>query len=42
MQYEENHYNNAPAQTALLIQEILTKHSIPVLSQPPYLPDPSL
>jgi hypothetical protein len=32
------HHNNAPAHTALSIQEFLTKKKIPVVSHPPYSP----
>ena len=35
-------YNNAPAHTALSIQEILAKKNIPVLPHPPYSPDLAL
>jgi hypothetical protein len=35
-------HDSAPANTALSIQEFLVKHSIHVLSQPPYLSDLSL
>jgi transposase len=33
------HHNNAPAHTALSIQEFLAKKKIPVVPHPPYSPD---
>ena len=33
------HHDNAPAHTALSIQEFLEKKNIPVLPHPPYSPD---
>jgi histone-lysine N-methyltransferase SETMAR len=33
------HHDNAPALSAHVVQQFLAKHVIPVVSQPPYLPD---
>ena len=33
------HHDNAPAHSALIVQEFLARNSISVLEYPPYLPD---
>jgi histone-lysine N-methyltransferase SETMAR len=33
------HHDNAPCHAALSVREFLAKHSIPVVSHPPYSPD---
>ena len=33
------HHNNAPAQTALSVQQFLAKNNMTVISHPPYSPD---
>jgi transposase len=33
------HHDNVPAHTGLSIRQLLTKHSIPIVPQPPYSPD---
>jgi hypothetical protein len=36
------HHNNAPSHASLVVQQFLTEKSIPVITQPPYSPNPAL